>query len=134
MGQGSQGKSNRDKGDQSGGGCGPSDPFPIEVGKPLYKNNNCIPCVKSSSPSYYLKVKQDFPERFERLNEVEKTLGRSVCKIDMNTVKKRYPDKYEPYTRYWRPQLHEIPLDIEPMDNTNDVECGIFCLMAEDKL
>jgi len=105
-----------------------------------YKNNNCLGCVKSSSPAYWKKIAQDFPEMFQRMNDTEKMLGRAVCKIDMKTVVRRYPETYENLgspeipdkgSTYWRPQLHELPDDILAMDNTPDIQCGIFCQMAE---
>lgn len=30
-----------------------------------YRNNNCIGCVKSSSPGYWAKIYSDFPDRFK---------------------------------------------------------------------
>ena len=101
-----------------------------------YNNNNCRGCVKSSSPGYWLKIKQDFPEMFEKMNTVEKHLGRSVCKISMTTVKKKYPeiyDKLEDQNKlYWRPKLHELPSDIIAIDRSPKMECGIFCHATED--
>lgn len=108
-----------------------------------YKNNNCMGCVKASSPEYWRKIEQDFPDMFERMNQSEKMLGRAVCKIDMLTVSKRYPEIYKSLGNpdhkdggkvYWRPQLHELPKDIIAMDNAPDIQCGIFCEMAEQDI
>lgn len=107
-----------------------------------YKNNNCMGCVKASSPEYWKKIKQDFPEMWERMLSAEKMLNRAVCKIDMLTVSKRYPEIYEELGQpdhrgggkvYWRPKLDEVPEDIEPMDNAPDIQCGIFCHLAEQQ-
>lgn len=105
-----------------------------------FKNNNCVGCVKASSPSYWRLVERHFPEQFAEINEIERELGRAVNKIDMGTVKKRYPEIYERLKTegihekmYWRPQLHELPDDIIAMDNSPDVQCGIFCHMAEEQ-
>ena len=106
-----------------------------------YKNNNCRGCVKSSSPEYWKKIEVDFFGMFQKMNGQEKRIGASVCKIDMKTVQKRYPDIYKELgsppvisetggSTYWRPQLHELPSDIEPMDNSHDIQCGIFCEIA----
>jgi len=88
-----------------------------------YLNSNCRGCVKATSPNYWVKIREDFAEYFERMNNMEKELGRSVCQISMPVVKKRYPEKYKELgspaltnengnaTR-WRPQLHELPSDI----------------------
>jgi 3'-phosphoadenosine 5'-phosphosulfate sulfotransferase (PAPS reductase)/FAD synthetase len=104
-----------------------------EMYKLGYKNNNCMGCVKASSPAYWKKIQADFPDMFEKMNSYEKRLGRSVCKIDMKTVRKKYPDHYDDGAQYWRPQLHELPGDIIAMDNTLDAQCGIFCHIAEDE-
>ena len=109
-----------------------------------YKNNNCRGCVKASSPQYWKKIEIDFPDHFKKMNNMEIHLGRSVCKIDMKTVEKKYPDIFknidkpeaesEGSSTYWRPQLHELPDDIEPMDDMIDIQCGIFCHMAEQDI
>lgn len=107
-----------------------------------FANNNCVGCVKASGPGYWKMIEREFPDMFKQMNNAEKLLGRSVCKIDMKTVAKKYPEQYEalgsPPVRsekggsvYWRPQLHELPADIEPKDDSRDVQCGIFCHMAE---
>lgn len=114
-----------------------------EMYKLGYSNNNCMGCVKASSPEYWRKIERDFPEYFERMNKMEKHLGRSVCKIDMLTVSKRYPEIYSelgspPHKGggkvYWRPQLHELPDDIIAIDNSPDIQRGIFCHMAEQEI
>lgn len=117
-------------------------PVMYELG---YKNNNCRGCVKASGPGYWKKIEIDFPEYFIEMNQSEIMLNRSVCKIDMETVSKRYPDIYRnlgsPPIRnenggktYWRLKLHEIPDDIKPMDDSIDIQCGIFCEMAKQDI
>ena len=102
-----------------------------------FNNNNCMGCVKSTSPAYWRLVELHFPHMFEKMNAMEKHLGRSVCKIDMRTVAKRYPEKYKELgspelvgNKYWRPQLDELPDDIIAKDDSPDIECGIYCHMA----
>ncbi len=113
-----------------------------EMYKLGYKNNNCRGCVKSSSVNYWAKIKIDFRDNWERMNEKEKLIGASICKIDMKTVKKKYPEIYKDIgcpnvisdtggSVYWRPRLDEIPGDVLPMDNNVDIQCGIFCEMAK---
>ena len=47
---------------------------------PLYalgfRNNNCIPCVKAQSPAYWALVRKTFPDKFERMAELSRELGR----------------------------------------------------------
>ena len=107
-----------------------------------YHNNNCTGCVKAVQAEYWVKIKQDFPDMFYRMNAAEKMLGRSVVKIGMKRVKKQWPDIYEKLgspelvndngnETHWRPQLDEIPSDVIAMDNSPDIQCGIFCQIAE---
>ncbi len=109
-----------------------------------YKNNNCRGCVKASSPKYWQKIKIDFPKYWQKMNDMEKHLNRTVVKIDMATVKKHHNKIYlklgSPSVKnktggstYWRPQLHEIPKSIKPMDDSHDIQCGIFCELAQQE-
>lgn len=109
-----------------------------------YHNNNCMGCVKAVSPSYWRKIEQDFPENFQKMSDMEKMLGRAVCQISMDKVSKQYPDIYESLgspplknengnNNRWRPQLHELPKDIIAMDDSPNIQCGIFCHMAEQE-
>lgn len=84
-----------------------------------YKNNNCCGCVKASSPAYWKKIKIDFPKRFEMMRAFEIMTGASICKTTIDGVKDV------------RIKLDELPERIKPMDDTVDIQCGIFCLMAE---
>lgn len=112
-----------------------------EMYKLGYHNNNCIGCVKGET-GYWNKIRVDFPEQYQRMNNMEKLLGRSVCKIDMKTVKKKYPQIYaelgEPPLKtdkggatYWRPTLDLLPEDAGNYPEELEVQCGIFCELAE---
>ncbi len=93
-----------------------------EMYKLGYKNNNCCGCVKASSPAYWLKIKQDFRKRFDIMRAFEIMTGASICKATIDGVADV------------RIKLDEIPAHIKPMDDTVDIQCGIFCLMAEDDI
>jgi len=41
-----------------------------------YNNGNCIPCVKGGK-GYWNKIRIDFPDRFNRMSELEQAIGRS---------------------------------------------------------
>lgn len=53
---------------------------------PLYamgfQNNNCLPCVKATSPNYWALVRQRFPEKFERMAKLSRELDVRLCRID----------------------------------------------------
>lgn len=46
-----------------------------------YRNNNCIGCVKSSSPGYWSKIRKDFPEVFKRRCEQSRAIGCRLVEI-----------------------------------------------------
>jgi len=70
-----------------------------------YANNNCVGCVKGGM-GYWNKIRQDFPEQFDRMAKVERKLGYTCLK---NT----YLDELEPERG-----RHKLP----PMP-----ECDLFC-------
>jgi hypothetical protein len=44
-----------------------------------YRNNNCLGCVKGGM-GYWNKIRQDFPEVFERMARQERKMGRTVLR------------------------------------------------------
>jgi len=70
-----------------------------------YSNNNCIGCVKGGK-GYWNKIRQDFPETFKRMAEVERKIGRTC-------IKDTYLDELSPNSG-----RHKLP----PMP-----ECDLFC-------
>lgn len=46
-----------------------------------YRNNNCLGCVKSSSPGYWSKIRKDFPEVFQRRCEQSRKIGVRLIEI-----------------------------------------------------
>lgn len=44
-----------------------------------YANNNCIGCVKGGM-GYWNQIRKDFPEQFERMAKMERTLGYALLK------------------------------------------------------
>ena len=86
-----------------------------------YKNNNCRGCVKAQSPAYWKKIQIDFPDYFEAMKAQEKRLNVRICKTTIDGV----PDV--------RIFLDELPDWIEPKDDTIDIQCGIFCHIAEQE-
>ncbi len=93
-----------------------------EMYKLGYKNNNCRGCVKAQSPAYWKKIQIDFPEFFNAMIEQEKRLGVKICKTTVDGV----ADVRIPLT--------ELPDRVKPMDDSIDIQCGIFCHMAENEI
>jgi hypothetical protein len=56
----------------------------------LYKlgfhNNNCIPCVKGQSPAYWALVRKTFPEQFDRMVKLSRSLNVKLCKVGKEWV------------------------------------------------
>lgn len=78
-----------------------------------FHNNNCIPCVKAQSPSYWALIRKEFPAEFERMALLSRELKVRLCKIK---GERRYID--------------EIPLD-QPTTNPISPACDFMCGLAE---
>ena len=78
-----------------------------------YKNNNCIGCVKGGA-GYWNKIRQDFPEVFDRMAKLERKLGATILRDRTNgqTETRLYLDELKPNAgRY----------------ESLDIDCGLFC-------
>lgn len=78
-----------------------------------YKNNNCIGCVKGGA-GYWNKIRVDFPQEFSRMARLERLIGASICKVGGDRV-----------------YLDELPSNVGTYAAEPEVECGIFCELAE---
>lgn len=76
-----------------------------------YKNNNCIGCVKGGS-GYWNKIRDDFPEAYERTAAMERTLGFALLKV-----------KGKPCF------LDDLPRGVGRYESEPDIECGPQCVM-----
>ena len=81
-----------------------------------YQNNNCIGCVKGGL-GYWNKIRKDFPDHFNKMAELEKTIGAKLLK-----------HKNE---RIW---LSDLPEGAGNYPKEQAIECGIFCHMAEEEI
>jgi len=78
-----------------------------------YNNNNCIGCVKGGM-GYWNKIRQDFPDVFQRMAELEQKLGRTVLR-----------DKGEPLP------LFELDPNRGNHDDEPSLDCSLNCILAE---
>lgn len=78
-----------------------------------FQNNNCIPCVKATSPAYWALIRKRFPDQFDRMAKLSRGLDVRLCRIN---DERRFID--------------EIPLD---QDTTNPLQpsCDFLCHLAE---
>lgn len=74
-----------------------------------YNNNNCIGCVKGGL-GYWNKIRRDFPEVFERMAKLERSIGKCMLKH-----KGRYTF------------LDQIPEDAGRYSSELDFQCGVLC-------
>lgn len=81
-----------------------------------FSNNNCIPCVKATSPNYWALVRREFPEQFDRMVKLSRELDVRLCRI-----------KGE------RSFIDEIPLDW-PVTEAIAPSCDFLCHIAEGDL
>ncbi len=81
-----------------------------------FQNNNCIPCVKATSPSYWALVRAKFPAEFMRMAMLSRELDVRLCRID---GERRFID--------------EIPED-HPVTDPISPSCDFLCHIAEQDI
>jgi len=80
-----------------------------------YNNNNCIGCVKGGA-GYWNKIRTDFPDTFERMSKMERTLNVAINKSYAGDGKRK------------RVFLDELPVDAGRFSKNEDIECGVMCI------
>jgi len=78
-----------------------------------FHNNNCIPCVKATSPDYWSLVRKEFPEQFERMAKLSRGLGVRLARIKDERV-----------------FVDEIPADW-PTTDPIQPSCDFLCAIEE---
>ena len=79
-----------------------------------FQNNNCIPCVKATSPRYWALVRQQFPEHFARMSALSRKLGVRLCLLKKKRI-----------------FIDEIPED-HPTTQTVTPSCDFLCHLARE--
>lgn len=83
-----------------------------------YKNNNCIGCVKGGM-GYWNKIREDFPDVFEKMAQQERKLGHSICKKEIRVDSRRVSLPVF---------LDELSVtDGRPYSDEPSIKCGIIC-------
>ena len=87
---------------------------------PLYElgfhNNNCLPCVKATSASYWALVRKHFPAKFARMAALSRELDVRLCRIGDE-----------------RAFIDEIPTD-QATTNPLVPSCDFLCHIAEQEM
>jgi hypothetical protein len=81
-----------------------------------FHNNNCIPCVKATSPNYWANVRKHFPDKFDRMAKLARKLDVRLCRIN---DERRFIDEI--------PADHHTVRPISP-------QCDFLCHIAEQDL
>lgn len=65
-----------------------------------YRNNNCIGCVKATSPGYWSKVREDFPDKFAERARQSREVGCRLVRVNGKRIfLDELPDHAFPYKR-----------------------------------
>lgn len=83
-----------------------------------FDNNNCVGCVKGGI-KYWLKIKEHFPDRFEKTAKIERQLGHTILRKQKNG--KRFPIF-----------LDELEDSHGKNEKDEKIDCGLFCPLAKD--
>lgn len=84
-----------------------------------YKNNNCIGCCKRGK-GYWNKIRVDYPDHFERAARIQRSLGTGARFWIDSDGKPIMLDELDPNAGHY-------PTEAE-------IECSIFCQMAEQDM
>lgn len=83
-----------------------------------FKHNNCRTCVKARSPGYWANVRLHFPTDFARMVLLSRALNWTPCRAGDDAP-------------IW---LDDLAADITPGDDSADIECSMFCHIAEQRI
>jgi len=78
-----------------------------------FHNNNCIPCVKATSPDYWSLMRREFPSQFERMAKLSRDLNVRLTRIKEERI-----------------FIDEIPEDW-PTTNPIAPACDFMCQFSE---
>lgn len=85
-----------------------------------YNNNNCIGCVKGQA-GYWNKIRQDFPDHFDRMARQERKMGVAINKSRAGGVRRRvFLDELDPNAG------RDVPMP--------PIDCGVLCDRLPDEL
>ncbi len=82
-----------------------------------YHHNNCIGCVKAQGQGYWNKIRDDFPDQFDNMAKLSRTFGVRLIKVNKDRI-----------------FLDELKRGTGDYQTEPEIQCGIFCEMAEKEL
>ena len=78
-----------------------------------FQNNNCLPCVKATSPSYWALFRKQFPDKFNRIAKMSRGMNQRLAEIHGEHI-----------------FIDEIPLDF-PIKDVRQPSCDFICQHGE---
>ena len=81
-----------------------------------FEHNNCLGCVKATSPAYWNRIRQHFPDVFTRRATQSRELGVRLVRV-----------------RGRRVFLDELAPAAGTGESDGDIECGPFCTVPEQQ-
>ena len=81
-----------------------------------FKNANCIPCCKATSPDYWALVRKQFPDEFDRMAKLSRELGARLARVDGERV-----------------FIDEVPANQKTTEPLAPA-CDFLCQIAEENL
>ncbi len=91
-----------------------------------FHNNNCIPCVKATSPNYWAAIRRNFPDQFDRMAKLSRELG-----VRLTIVGREKGEDGK--VMNIRAFIDEIPAD-QPTTNPIAPACDFLCHIAEQDI
>lgn len=82
-----------------------------------YKHNNCVGCCKATGAGYWNKIRDDFPDHFDRMASVSLMLGARMVRVGGERI-----------------FLYLLPKGVGDYQSEPEIQCGIFCEMANREL
>lgn len=80
-----------------------------------FEHNNCLGCVKATSPAYWNRIREHFPDTFARRARQSREIGARLVRLNGERI-----------------YLDELPPDAGAGEGDGDIECGPFCQMNFD--
>lgn len=82
-----------------------------------YKHNNCRGCARATGAGYWNKIRVDFPADFKLMADASRLLGVKMARIGEERV-----------------SLDDLPTDAGNYADEPEIQCGIFCELAEREM
>lgn len=86
-------------------------PVMYELG---FQHNNCVGCAKATGAGYWNRIRLHFPEQFSRMAKVSREIGAKMTRVGEERI-----------------FLDELPEGVGDYESEPEIQCGIFCEMAE---